>query len=119
MKAVVYGAGNIGRGFIGLILSESKYKVTFIDVADSLVIGLNERQEYPVRITSNNGYKDIIVTGVKAINGNNKDAVASAIADADIVATSVGVDTLKHIVPNLVGECEGISVKRHSMINID
>ncbi|MCI9383732.1 MAG: mannitol-1-phosphate 5-dehydrogenase, partial [Lachnospiraceae bacterium] len=33
MKAVMYGGGNIGRGFIGMLFSESGYEVTFVDVA--------------------------------------------------------------------------------------
>ena len=33
MNAVMYGGGNIGRGFIGALLSQSGYRVTFIDVA--------------------------------------------------------------------------------------
>ena len=32
-QAVMYGGGNIGRGFIGLLLSQAGYRVTFIDVA--------------------------------------------------------------------------------------
>ena len=32
MKAVMYGAGSIGRGFIGALFSEIGYEVVFIDV---------------------------------------------------------------------------------------
>ena len=37
MNAVMYGGGNIGRGFIGALLSQSGYRVTFIDVAAPVV----------------------------------------------------------------------------------
>ena len=33
MKAIMYGAGNIGRGFIGALFAQSGYDVSFIDVA--------------------------------------------------------------------------------------
>ena len=33
-KAIMYGGGNIGRGFIGMLLSASGYEVTFVDVAE-------------------------------------------------------------------------------------
>ena len=50
MKAVMYGAGNIGRGFIGQIFSQSGYDLCFIDVAAELVDALNRDGRYPVRI---------------------------------------------------------------------
>ena len=31
-KAVMYGAGNIGRGFIGQLFSLSGYEVVFLDI---------------------------------------------------------------------------------------
>ena len=102
MKAVMYGGGNIGRGFIGQLFSQSGYEVTFIDVADAVVDSLNKEHKYPVRILSNEGHKDLEVTNVRAVNGNNAEAVAEAIANADIMATAVGARILKFIVPNLV-----------------
>ena len=102
MKAVMYGGGNIGRGFIGALLSQSGYEVTFVDVVDAVVDTLNQNHKYPIRILSNEGYKDVDVLNVSAVNGNNMDAVADAIANADIMATAVGARILKFIVPNIV-----------------
>ena len=102
MKAVMYGGGNIGRGFIGALLSQSGYEVTFVDVVDAVVDTLNREHKYPVRILSNDGHKDVDVFNVSAVNGNNMDAVAEAIANADIMATAVGARILKFIVPNIV-----------------
>ena len=49
-KAIHFGAGNIGRGFIGLLLSKAGYEVTFVDVAEALVNDINERGQYYVEI---------------------------------------------------------------------
>ena len=98
----MYGGGNIGRGFIGALLSQSGYEVTFVDVVDAVVDTLNQNHKYPVRILSNEGHKDVDVLNVSAVNGNNMDAVAEVIAGADIMATAVGARILKFIVPNIV-----------------
>ena len=102
MKAVMYGGGNIGRGFIGSLLSQSGYEVTFIDVADPVVKALQENRTYPVRYVSTEGYEDVWVQNVTAVNGNDTAAAAEAIARCDIMATAVGARILKFIVPNIV-----------------
>ena len=102
MKAIMYGGGNIGRGFIGMLMSKSGYDVTFIDVVDTVVDTLNRDHSYPVRIVTTEGHEDVTVDHVSAINGNDQDAVAEAIAQTDIMATAVGVRILKFIVPNIV-----------------
>lgn len=102
MKAVMYGGGNIGRGFIGMLLSQAGYEVTFVDVVDAVVDTLNRQHQYPVRILSNEGHKDVAVKNVCAVNGNDQEKVADAIANADIMATAVGARILKFIVPNIV-----------------
>ena len=101
-QAVMYGGGNIGRGFIGALLSQSGYEVTFIDVAEPVVNALQENRRYPVRYVSSEGYEDVWIENVTAVNGNDADAAAHAIANCDIMATAVGARILKFIVPNIV-----------------
>lgn len=100
-KAVMYGGGNIGRGFIGALFSQSGYQVSFIDVVDAVVEELREKECYPIRYVSGDGYEDVMVRHVTAVNGNEKEAAAQAIAECDIMATAVGARVLKYIVPNI------------------
>ena len=101
-QAVMYGGGNIGRGFIGALLSRSGYEVTFVDVAEPVVKALQEKRTYPVRYVSSEGVFDDWIENVTAVNGNDTEATAEAIARCDIMATAVGVRILKFIVPNIV-----------------
>jgi mannitol-1-phosphate 5-dehydrogenase len=96
MKAVHFGAGNIGRGFIGLMLSQAGYEVCFVDVNDELVSRLREKKQYVVCL-ANDSQDRIAVSNVTAINGKELERVAEAVAQADLVTTAVGVNVLKHI----------------------
>jgi len=97
-KAVMYGAGNIGRGFIGKTFYESGYEVCFIEVNKEITGKLNEDRQYPVRIVQNDGYHEEIVRNVRAVDGTDIERVASEIETADIMATAVGVNMLPRIV---------------------
>ena len=100
--AVMIGAGNIGRGFIGEAFAASGYEVVFVDVDEELVDEINARGEYPVRIQHPNGeYTENVVRGVRAVSGKDTGAVAACIARAEICATAVGVRALPLIVPQL------------------
>lgn len=101
-NAVMYGGGNIGRGFVGALLSQSGYRVTFVDVSEPVVNALRERECYPVRYVSSNGYEDVGIENVTAVNGGDAESVARVIAGCDIMATAVGARILKFIVPNIV-----------------
>ncbi|WP_054939549.1 mannitol-1-phosphate 5-dehydrogenase [Paenibacillus ihuae] len=97
MKAVHFGAGNIGRGFIGLLLSQAGYEVCFVDVNEAFVAQLKERGEYPVTLASD-GQETVLVKNVTALSSvTHADEVAAVIAEADLVTTAVGVSILKHI----------------------
>lgn len=99
MIAVHFGAGNIGRGFIGCLLEEAGYEVIFLDVNAPLVEALDSLESYQV-IETGEDAKTHTITNFRAINSvTQADDAVAAIASADIVTTSVGVTHLKLVAP--------------------
>jgi mannitol-1-phosphate 5-dehydrogenase len=102
MKAVHFGAGNIGRGFVGLLLHEGGYELVFSDVAAPLVDAINAVTEYTVHEVGEGG-RDSVVTGFRAINSaTHPDEVIAEIAGANIVTTAVGPTILKFVAPHVL-----------------
>ncbi|TVT27299.1 mannitol-1-phosphate 5-dehydrogenase [Salinicoccus cyprini] len=101
MKAVHFGAGNIGRGFIGKVLHDNGYEVTFADVNAEIIDALNTDHEYTVHISEENGasYKISGVSGIHTANDTAK--LAETVAEADIITTAVGVNILPIIARTL------------------
>ncbi|MEW9670448.1 mannitol-1-phosphate 5-dehydrogenase [Ammoniphilus sp. 3BR4] len=98
MLAVHFGAGNIGRGFIGQLLHQAGYEVCFIDVNQELVDEINRRNEYTI-VLADKEQDTISIKGVRALNGNHEEEVSKLISDADLVTTAVGPNILKFIAP--------------------
>jgi mannitol-1-phosphate 5-dehydrogenase len=99
-RLLQFGAGKIGRSFIGQLFSRAGYEVVFVDVADALVRALNERRSYRVVI------KDVVeeeiwVEHVRAIHAGDTEAVAREIAGAAIAATAVGPAFIASVFPLL------------------
>lgn len=102
MKAVHFGAGNIGRGFVGLLLHQGGYEVVFSDVAAPLVDAINAASRYTVHEVGAGG-TDTVVTGFRAINSaEHPDEVIDEIAGANVVTTAVGPTILKFVAPHIV-----------------
>ncbi|MEO8410453.1 MAG: hypothetical protein ABI478_07765 [Propionivibrio sp.] len=103
MKTFVqFGAGNIGRSFVGRLFAEAGYQVIFIDVDARLVALLNECRSYPVIVKQNDRADEVrLVQDVRAIDGNDGKVVIDAVVAADIIATSVGQRGLQAIFPLL------------------
>ncbi|GAA4664850.1 mannitol-1-phosphate 5-dehydrogenase [Frondihabitans cladoniiphilus] len=100
-KAVHFGAGNIGRGFVGQFLSASGYEVVFADVDDAVVSALHEQGAYRVHEIGGDS-RVLEVSGYRALNNRRQlDEVVAEIATADIVTTSVGPRVLPSLAPAL------------------
>jgi len=99
-KMVQFGAGNIGRSFIGQLFSRSGYEVVFVDIKKELVVELNKKRAYKLVIKRNELPDEIIlIENVRAVDGYDKEAVIREMVDADITATAVGKYALPQIVP--------------------
>jgi len=107
MKAIHFGAGNIGRGFIGLLLSQANYEISFVDVNQELIKHINENQKYVVQY-ANASSERFEVKHVSGIVGSDINAVSNAIIAGDLVTTAVGVNILKFIAPAIA---EGIKAR--------
>jgi len=100
--AIMYGAGNIGRGFIAQLFYMSGYETVFIDIDDNIINLINQKKSYPLYITSFDRYNICEINNVSAINANNEQAFTELFLTSDLLATAVGVNVLPKIVDNLV-----------------
>ncbi|WP_196598150.1 mannitol-1-phosphate 5-dehydrogenase [Pectinatus frisingensis] len=98
MLAVHFGAGNIGRGFIGQMLFASGYEICFIDVNQHVIDDINSLKQYYIEIVGD-APKRLFIKNISAQNSNDKIAVIDKILHADIITTALGPNILKYIAP--------------------
>ncbi|QUJ67649.1 mannitol-1-phosphate 5-dehydrogenase [Photobacterium sp. GJ3] len=95
MKAIHFGAGNIGRGFIGKVLADAQVNVTFADVNEPLIDQLSHAQSYKVKVVGNDCHLDT-VSHITAVNAAGPDVIEQ-IAHTDLITTAVGPAVLDKI----------------------
>lgn len=99
MRAVHFGAGNIGRGFIGQILHESGYEITFVDIRDDVVGALKADGGYEI-VLAGEGEERVWVDRVTALHSiREAEEVTESLAEADLITTAVGPSVLPVIAP--------------------
>lgn len=98
-RAVIFGAGNVGRGFLGQLFCESGYRVTFVDVVDDLIDALQCEGAYTLRMVTNQESREMRIGPVTAIHSGRQEAVCEAMAEASLAATAVGVRALPLVAP--------------------
>ncbi len=109
--AVHFGAGNIGRGFVGLLLHEAGFRLVFADVASELIASINAAGAYRV-LEVGPGARDHDVAGVSGIDsGADAEALFDEISRATVVTTAVGPNILRFVAPAIA---EGIARRAES-----
>jgi mannitol-1-phosphate 5-dehydrogenase len=99
-KLVLFGAGKIGRSFIGQLFGRGGYEVVFIDIYKPVIDELNRRRSYKVIIKSDK--EEVLnITNVRGVYAGDENKIVHEVATAGIVAVSVGLNGLKRIFPLL------------------
>jgi mannitol-1-phosphate 5-dehydrogenase len=100
MTLVQFGAGNLGRSFIGALFSGAGWDVVFVDVDPWVVSLLNGAKYYSVIIKREGKADEARRIGpVRAVDAKDSILVSYEIAEADLVATSVGKGALPAVLP--------------------
>lgn len=99
-KLVLFGAGKIGRSFIGQLFSQGGFEVVFVDVFKPVIDELNRRKGYSV-VVKDTVESVIEVRHVRGVLASEQELVIHEIATARIVAVSVGLHGLKALMPLL------------------
>lgn len=100
-KLVLFGAGKIGRSFIGQLFSRGGYEVVFIDIYKQIIDELNTRRSYNVIIKSDEEEEILNIKNVRGIHADDEKLVINEIATAEIAAVSVGISGLDKVFPLL------------------
>ncbi len=95
--AIQFGAGNIGRGFIGMLLAQAGYRVIFADVSEVIIDRLAADQKYTVHVMDTE-VEDVEITNITGILSNGSEII-DEIAKADVLTTAVGLRVLGFIAP--------------------
>jgi mannitol-1-phosphate 5-dehydrogenase len=95
--AVHFGAGNIGRGFIGEVLFRNGFHIDFVDINETIIGELHRRSSYTIEFADKER-DSLTVHGVDGINSKTEpEKVIAAIAGASLVTTAIGPGVLPFI----------------------
>lgn len=110
-KAIQFGAGNIGRGFIGSLLYKAGYHVVFADVNTEIINKINSDKKYTIHVMDTICSEEEIsnISGVISTS----DEIYKEIVEAEIITTAVGPVVLPRIAPTIA---KGIALRKEKGI---
>ncbi len=117
MKAVVFGAGAVGLGFLGELLSKSGWRTTFADIDSDLVAAVNSQSCYIFNKVSTS-VEQVEVGPASAIDLRGPDAggqLDAALAQADLVFTAAGARAFTPVGRSLARAAESAAFQREPL----
>ena len=110
-KAIQFGAGNIGRGFIGALLSKAGYHVVFADVNTEIINKINSDKKYKIHVMDTICSEEEI-SNISCVISTS-DEIYKEIVEAEIITTAVGPVVLPRIAPTIA---KGIALRKEKGI---
>ncbi|MDY5564952.1 MAG: mannitol-1-phosphate 5-dehydrogenase [Candidatus Limivicinus sp.] len=106
-RAVMIGAGQIGRGFIGMLLEQAGYHVVFADLNMEVIDDINTRHEYTVHLVDTQCV-NTRVSNISAMSSLDPRLIGEY-EQCQLVCTAVGLTSL----PKIAGPiARGIAARR-------
>jgi len=118
VKAIQFGAGNIGRGFLGELFHHAGYKIVFIEKDERLVKEINKRGGYTLEIVGPQRFEQYKIDGIIALKTTDNERIKEEISEAHIIAVSVGKAALSSVAKILAPGLELRSKSNAPPINI-
>jgi mannitol-1-phosphate 5-dehydrogenase len=116
-QAVHFGAGNIGRGFIGALLAESGYFVVFAEVDKNLVKQLNTHDTYDVHLLVEKERTEE-VHSFSGVSSQKDEAHSIADPRTRLITTAVGPAILEKIAPVVAGGLKERRLANAGVLNV-
>ncbi|MCM8803955.1 MAG: hypothetical protein NC833_01710 [Candidatus Omnitrophica bacterium] len=117
-KSIIFGAGQIGRGFIGEICYDSNYFITFVDVDENLIYLLNKQKSYPIYLLGEKKIEKFISNFIGFHIKKDEEKIIKEIIDTEIIFTSVGAKNLFTLSEIIVKGIKEKSKKNKGFLNI-
>ena len=107
-KLLLFGAGKIGRSFIGPLFSQGGYEVIFVDIQKEIIGQINQRRSYQVIIKSDMGDQIQEIKNVRGLHVSQKNDIINEIVDTELMASAVGPSNLSSVIRIVA---EGLKIK--------
>ncbi len=96
-EVIIFGAGKIGRGFIGQLFHRSGYKLWFADASEELVGLLNQEKKYRVDIAGSDGDDTEYISIEGAFDIHHPETIQEVLNRVEILVTSVGANHISSV----------------------